>query len=139
MKSIKSIAIFLILVFIIVIGITLISSSQPDKVSEINSIVNREPSVNPVTTPVNNPPEKPAVKTYTLREVATHSNSASCWTIVNSNVYNLTNWINQHPGGPEAILGICGKDATLAFEAQHGGQRRPETELAKYKIGAYAK
>jgi hypothetical protein len=34
-----------------------------------------------------------------------------------------------------AILSLCGKDGTVAFNAQHGGQGRPETELASFKIG----
>jgi cytochrome b involved in lipid metabolism len=58
---------------------------------------------------------------------------------VNTNVYNLTSWINSHPGGSRAILGMCGKDATTAFLNQHGGQKRPEQELATFFIGNYKK
>ena len=74
--------------------------------------------------------------TYTASEVAHHADATSCWTIIANNVYDVTSWINQHPGGPEAILATCGVDATAAFEGQHGGQRRPASELANFKIGA---
>lgn len=73
---------------------------------------------------------------YTLAQVATHNNEGSCWSIVNGNVYNLTDWIGSHPGGEQAIIGMCGIDASDAFNGQHGGQRRPTSELAGFKIGA---
>jgi hypothetical protein len=105
--------------------------------------------ISPITAPKNNPASvskttqtSPITKTtpeYTLTQVATHSNSSSCWSIVNTSVYNLTLWINSHPGGSRAILGMCGKDATTAFLNQHGGQKRPEQELATFFIGNYKK
>jgi cytochrome b involved in lipid metabolism len=76
-----------------------------------------------------------APNSYTLADVAQHPTASSCWSAIDGNVYDLTSWINQHPGGPEAILGICGTDGSAAFNAQHGGQSRPETELATFKIG----
>ncbi len=71
---------------------------------------------------------------YTLATVAQHNSASSCWTAINGNVYDLTNWINQHPGGPGAILSICGKDGSAAFNDQHGGQRRPANELAGFLL-----
>jgi cytochrome b involved in lipid metabolism len=87
------------------------------------------------------PTPKPVSTTasYTLAQVATHSSASSCWSIVRSNVYDLTSWIDQHPGGAEAILSMCGRDATTDFENQHGGQRRPENELQGFEIGTYKK
>ncbi len=75
---------------------------------------------------------------YTAAQVAAHASAQSCWTSINGNVYDLTSWINQHPGGSEAILSLCGTDGTKAFMQQHGGQGRPEQELATFKIGALA-
>ena len=72
---------------------------------------------------------------YTLADVATHSTRASCWTAINGKVYDVTNWIGQHPGGAQAILGLCGKDGSDAFNGKHGGQARPAAELATFLIG----
>jgi len=36
-------------------------------------------------------------KSYTLAEVAKHASTSSCWSAIDGNVYNLTNWINLHP------------------------------------------
>lgn len=78
-------------------------------------------------------------KTYTMTEVAAHNSQASCWSAINGNVYDLTKWISVHPGGSQAILYLCGIDGTAAFNQQHGGQARPERELAKLKIGTLQK
>ena len=78
-------------------------------------------------------------KTYTLADVSAHSNATSCWALINSKVYDLTNWINHHPGGPDKILGICGKDGSNAFNGQHSGQARPASELAAFYIAELSK
>lgn len=72
---------------------------------------------------------------FTKALVAQHNTAQSCYTIVNGVVYDLTSWIKQHPGGSGAILRMCGVDGTAGFMNQHGGQGRPEAELAKYQIG----
>lgn len=97
--------------------------------------VNPPPVVKPVPTPA--PAQQPG--TYTMTQVATHASASSCWSVINGGVYDLTSWIGQHPGGSKAILGICGKDGSSAFNDQHGGQRRPANELTGFKIGALAK
>lgn len=83
-------------------------------------------------------PGTSASSTLTAAEVAAHDSAQSCYTSISGNVYDLTSWISQHPGGPEAILSLCGTDGTAAFEAQHGGERRPNEELATFKIGTLA-
>jgi cytochrome b involved in lipid metabolism len=75
----------------------------------------------------------------TMTEVKKHNKATDCYTAINGNVYNVTSWIDQHPGGADAIISLCGIDGSSAFDSQHGGQRRPESELASFKIGALAK
>lgn len=77
-------------------------------------------------------------KTFTMAEVATHKDATSCYTVIRGNVYDVTSWISQHPGGAEAILSLCGKDGTTAFVDQHGGRPRQENELATFQIGTLA-
>ncbi len=73
--------------------------------------------------------------TLSMAEVKKHNSAKDCWSAVAGNVYNLTDWIAQHPGGSGAIEGMCGIDATDAFNAQHGGQGRPERELGNFLLG----
>lgn len=87
----------------------------------------------PVPTSIAPGEEPPA--SYTLAQVATHADSKSCWSAINGGVYDLTSWINNHPGGKFAILSICGKDGSDSFNGKHGGQARPMSELVNFKIG----
>ncbi len=89
----------------------------------------------PTLTPVSTVSQSASGSTFTLADVATHNSAASCWTAIRSGVYDVTSWIDRHPGGSDAILYLCGKDGTSAFTDQHDGQRRPEQELASFKIG----
>lgn len=74
--------------------------------------------------------------TYTMTDVQMHNREGSCWSVIKDNVYDLTSWISRHPGGPEAILGLCGTDGTAAYTNQHGDQGRPASMLALLKIGS---
>jgi cytochrome b involved in lipid metabolism len=70
-----------------------------------------------------------------MAEVAAHKDSASCYTVIRGNVYDVTSWISQHPGGEGAILSLCGKDGTTTFVNQHGGRPQQEDALATFQIG----
>jgi cytochrome b involved in lipid metabolism len=93
------------------------------------------PAPNQTPSPAPAPTPAPTVTTFTLAQISVHNTSASCYSAVNGSVYDLTNWINSHPGGSAVIKGMCGVDATAAFNNQHGGQSKPENELASFKIG----
>lgn len=76
--------------------------------------------------------------TYNSVDLKKHATAASCWSAINGNVYDLTKWINKHPGGPSVIKSLCGIDGSAMFDNQHGGQSRPASALANYKIGKFA-
>ncbi len=79
--------------------------------------------------------ETPVIKSFTATEVATHKDQSSCYTSINSSVYDLTLWVNLHPGGKERILSICGIDGTDRFMKKHHGGQKYLSILARYKIG----
>jgi cytochrome b involved in lipid metabolism len=74
-------------------------------------------------------------ESYTMAEVEEHGDDASCWTVIDGGVYDLTRWISQHPGGQAAIESICGIDGTAAFRGQHDHAQEQENILATFKIG----
>lgn len=84
------------------------------------------------------PGATPGAAGISTAEVAQHDDSASCWVAIEGTVYDLTDWITQHPGGPERILGICGTDASDDFGGQHAGQSEPTAQLSEFAIGALA-
>lgn len=74
----------------------------------------------------------------TRMTIASHNSRQSCWTIINGNVYDLTSWIPQHPGGEQAILQLCGTDGSDTFNGQHGGAPKQAQILSGFKIGVAA-
>ena len=62
------------------------------------------------------------METYTIDEVNEHNTIASCWIIINNEVYDITDFLNKHPGGSSILLTVAGEDATDFFEELH----RPE-------------
>ncbi|EAL67175.1 hypothetical protein DDB_G0280747 [Dictyostelium discoideum AX4] len=49
---------------------------------------------------------------FSLEEIATHNSFDSCWMIIHNKVYDITKYINHHPGGKNALLRFAGKDGT---------------------------
>ena len=72
---------------------------------------------------------------YSMSEVSTHADKVSCWTVIDKQVYDLTQWTSQHPGGEQAILSLCGVDGTAAFHGQHDDNKKQANILAGYKAG----
>jgi cytochrome b involved in lipid metabolism len=128
MKPITKIIIFLVIAIIIILIITFATRSVVAPVTDVVPT----PTVSAMPTPT------ASQASYTLADVAKHKTVTDCWTTVNGGVYNLTPFVNQHPGGVENITKICGKDGTSMFTAQHGSDRDPQKELATLKIGTLA-
>uniref|UniRef100_A0A8D0BBF2 Cytochrome b5 n=1 Tax=Salvator merianae TaxID=96440 RepID=A0A8D0BBF2_SALMN len=53
---------------------------------------------------------------YTLEEIQKHNTSQSTWIILNHRVYDLTKFLEEHPGGEEVLREQAGGDATENFE-----------------------
>ena len=49
---------------------------------------------------------------YTEEEVAKHAAEDDCWITVHGKVYDVTKFLDDHPGGPEIITDLAGKDAS---------------------------
>ena len=89
-------------------------------------------------TATSKPSPTAAAGTYTAAEVAKHNSATDCWSVVSGNVYDLTSYVSNHPGGSSVIKAICGKDGSAAFAGQHSGASKPNNVLAGYKLGALA-
>lgn len=84
-------------------------------------------------------PEVTTQSDYTMANVKKNNSATSCWSVINGNVYNLTQWINSHPGGSTPIRGICGVDGSSSFNGKHGRQSNPNETLSGYLLGPLAK
>ncbi|XP_063701435.1 cytochrome b5 [Culicoides brevitarsis] len=74
------------------------------------------------------------IKLFTLAEVAKHNTNRSTWLCIHNNVYDVTEFLNEHPGGEEVLLEQAGKEATEAFE-DVGHSTDARDLMKKYKIG----
>ena len=92
---------------------------------------NPEPSQSPTKTQTTNS----SAAEYTTAQVKANNSASNCWSIIDGNVYNLTAWIDRHPGGDDKILSLCGKDGSSAFKSKHAGSPGPVGQLDSYKIG----
>ncbi|RGB37148.1 cytochrome b5 [Rhizophagus diaphanus] len=55
-------------------------------------------------------------KEFTIDELAQHNTKASLYISIKGKVYDVTKFIDEHPGGEEVLLDEAGRDATEAFE-----------------------
>ncbi|CCE63663.1 hypothetical protein TPHA_0F01790 [Tetrapisispora phaffii CBS 4417] len=55
-------------------------------------------------------------KIYTYEEIAEHNTTESSWIVIEGKVYNVTKFLDEHPGGDEIIFDLAGTDATENFE-----------------------
>ena len=92
-------------------------------------------SGNPSTGPSNSNPSTANI-TLSYAEVKKHNSKQDCWSIVNTNAYNLTSYVAKHPGGAGVISNICGKDGTKAFSNEHGSSSKPNNTLDAYLLGS---
>lgn len=60
-----------------------------------------------------------ATKEYTLEEVAKHVTEDDCWLVVNGQVLDVTDFLDDHPGGKMAVMTFAGKDASEEFNMVH--------------------
>jgi len=65
-------------------------------------------------------------KEYTMEEIAKHNKKDDLWVVVKGVVLDLTNWLDDHPGGPQALLNFMGRDATEEFEMLHDDEVIPK-------------
>jgi cytochrome b involved in lipid metabolism len=44
----------------------------------------------------------------TAAQVSTHSKNNDCWIIIHGKVYDVTKFLQDHPGGEEVLLELAG-------------------------------
>ncbi|KAG2216648.1 hypothetical protein INT45_010788 [Circinella minor] len=72
--------------------------------------------------------------TYSLEEVSKHQSKDDLWMVIHNKVYDVTSFIQEHPGGEEVLFDESGKDATEAFE-DIGHSDEAREILEKFFVG----
>ena len=74
--------------------------------------------------------EKPLM---TWEQVSKHNTQESCYIVIEGFVYDVTKWLDRHPGGSKVLTNMAGVDCTDVFNAYHTHEVRKS--LKYYKIG----
>ncbi|CZS95167.1 hypothetical protein WAI453_011224 [Rhynchosporium graminicola] len=101
------------------------SSSTEDKIAQ-----QKQTSAGPVMDGASSDPGKVSKPTkkeefkipekeYSMEEVAKHNTKEDLWVVVKGVVMDVSDWLDEHPGGPQAIMNFMGRDATEEFEMLH--------------------
>jgi len=51
-----------------------------------------------------------------IRRISLQEVRSRGWVIIFGKVYNLSDYVERHPGGADLLLGVAGRDATVEFE-----------------------
>ncbi|KAI8063160.1 cytochrome b5 [Gongronella butleri] len=73
-------------------------------------------------------------KVFSTADVKAHNSKSDLWVVIHNKVYDITQFVLEHPGGEEVLLDEAGKDATESFE-DIGHSDEAREILSKYLIG----
>jgi len=119
-------------------GVTLMEArlkKSPEQVAEVQADLTPNERGDHLKPEFNQPPPRPDLPTYSMEEVAEHCDEDSMWYTFRGGVYDLTFFLNGHPGGaPVSVscmsgllscslltLGSCILDSTAS---SHVGRAR---------------
>lgn len=74
------------------------------------------------------------MNSYSIEEISIHNTENDIWIVINGIVYDVTDFVDKHPGGKSMLLNVAGTDATDYFEALHQPKILEEYG-EEYKIG----
>ncbi|GMI13365.1 hypothetical protein TrVE_jg3006 [Triparma verrucosa] len=72
--------------------------------------------------------------TYTLCEIRRHNHLASCWIIIKSRVYDVTDFLESHPGGVKSLLKYGGGVKDCEEDMMFHSYKAREI-MERYRIG----
>ncbi|XP_053621962.1 cytochrome b5-like [Plodia interpunctella] len=75
-----------------------------------------------------------AEKTFTRKQVAEQGTNKNVLFVINNDVYDVTKFIDEHPGGHEVLIAVTGKDGTEEWE-DVGHSLDAKELMVKYKVG----
>lgn len=81
-------------------------------------------------------PASPQVAFFSMEDISAHASPKSCWLLIEGKVYDLTNYIHQHPTSPTVLIEWCGKDASVGMRTK--GYGRDHSPAAWGMLEAYA-
>ncbi|CAH1117891.1 unnamed protein product [Phaedon cochleariae] len=76
----------------------------------------------------------PGEKVITMKEVSWHDEADDCWIIIYDRVYDISDFLDEHPGGSDLLLEYAGREASGAFRGS-GHSAQAIRALDRFCIG----
>jgi cytochrome b involved in lipid metabolism len=131
----KAVAIVFVIVAVLMSGMLVWGFIDAQKKeSDVENIVQDVPT----TTENSEEITQQEVKSINLSELSKHNKSNDCWVAIRGNVYDVSSYLDEHPGGADLILNYCGEDATSAYNNKGGEGRHSanaDSILNTYLLG----
>lgn len=81
------------------------------------------------------PPEE-GRDTHDVSDIVLRNGGAKgSWLVIDGVVYDITDFLTQHPGGAHVLRGYAGMDGSLGYQRVHAGRTEVEAMLEIYAIG----
>ena len=81
------------------------------------------------------------IRLYSMEDVQKHGRfenqleaSKSYWIVIHDKVYDVTKWLDDHPGGEDILMENSGTDASEPWE-DIGHSSEAREKMKKYRIG----
>ncbi|EGX95952.1 Cytochrome b5 [Cordyceps militaris CM01] len=74
---------------------------------------------------------------YTLEQVAEANSPENAWIVIHGKVYNVSSYLDDHPGGRDVLLELAGGDATNDFDFV-GHSKSASKAIAEFEVGDVA-
>ena len=81
------------------------------------------------------------IRLYSMEDVQKHGRfenqleaSKSYWIVIHDKVYDVTKWLDDHPGGEDVLMENSGTDASEPWE-DIGHSSEAREKMKKYQIG----
>lgn len=78
------------------------------------------------------------LKEYSIKQVEKHASQDSCWVIYQDKVFDVTEFMQDHPGGDDLIMDYAGKDVTSVMKdvLEHEHSDSAYEILSEYCVGS---
>ncbi len=132
----KSVAIIFVIVAILMSG--MLAWGFIDAQKKESAVENKKQNES-TTTETTEEVTQQEPKSISLSELSKHNKSNDCWVAIRGNVYDVTSYLDEHPGGADLILNFCGEDATSAYNNKGGEGRHSanaDSILNTYLLGS---
>jgi cytochrome-b5 reductase len=77
---------------------------------------------------------EPGITTLTMEEVEKHNSPNDCWTVYRGYVYNITPFLDFHPGGADELFRGAGQDCTELYNKYHAWVNA-DAVMGKLRLG----